>query len=197
MHLCLVCSSSFSQTKGGIENYNYLRKGEEYVWMPVVHFQTRSKIYTEIRYNYEEKQTLSLFGGRTFSGGRNLLFSFTPMAGLSSGRFSGVSLATRAEAEWNNIYASMETQYSMATNKNRTNFFFNWSELEYYVMKNLFAGLTVQYTRQQGINELQPGFAAGLEFKNMSIPVYIFNPFRNSSYLVVGLNYEYNLKKKK
>ena len=165
--------------------------------MPVIHFQTRSKIYSEIRYNYEEMQTLSLFGGRTISGGKNLLFSITPMAGLSTGKFTGISLATKAEAEWKNIYASTELQYSMAAKKSMTSFFFNWSELEYYIMRNLFAGVTIQYTRQDGISDVQPGFVSGLEFKNISIPFYLFNPFQQDRSFVLGLIYEYQIKKKR
>lgn len=186
---------SFSQAKGGVETYNYLNRGKEYAWIPVVHFQTRSKAYMEMRYNYEEMQTFSFLGGKTFTGGSDLLFSITPMAGFSVGKFTGVTFAANAEADWKKIYVSTQSQYSMATKKTMTNFFFNWSELNYYVLRNFFAGLSMQYTRQRNINQVHSGFVAGLDFKGVTIPFYVFNPFQQSRYFVLGFNYEYHLKK--
>jgi hypothetical protein len=55
----------------------------------------------------------------------------------------------------------------------------------------------MQYTRQIDNNSFEPGFVAGLEIKNFSFPVYVFSPFRSGCYFVVGISYEYNLKKKK
>ncbi len=197
MLLCLVYTVAFTQAKSGIENYSFLSQGEEYVWMPVFHYQTKKGIYAELRYNYEDLQTLSLYGGKTFAWGKDLQFSVTPMAGFSTGRFTGVSLAANTEAEWKNIYLSSQSQYSMSTKKGMTNFFFSWSELGYDISRNFFAGLAIQYTRQQGVNDVQPGFVTGLNFKNVSIPFYMFNIFQPGRYIVLGLNYEYHLKKKK
>lgn len=170
---------------------------EEYVWMPVFHYQSKKGFYTELRYNYEDIQTLSLFAGKTFTGGKSFQFSFTPMTGFSTGKFTGMSLAANADMEWNNFYLSSQTQYSFSTKKEVSNFFFSWSELGYTISKCLFAGLAMQYTRQIDNNNFEPGFVAGFEIRNFSFPVYVFSPFRSGSYFVVGVNYEYNLKKKK
>lgn len=193
---CLLSSIAFTQAKSGVENYNLLGQGNEYVWMPVVHYQAKKGMYAELRYNYEDLKTFSFYGGKTFTGGTDLKYSITPMGGYCIGRFTGLSIATNAEAEWKEFYFSTQTQYSMATKKDAANFFFSWSEVGYNIFRNFFAGLAVQYTRQQGENDMQPGFVAGLNFKNISIPFYLFSPFQPGRYIVLGFIYENHLKRK-
>jgi len=196
MLFCLLGSIAFTQAKSGIENYNQLGKGNEYVWMPVVHYEAKKGMYAELRYNYEDLKTFSFYAGKTFTGETDLEYSMTPMAGYCIGKFTGLSLAVNAEAEWKDFYVSTQTQYSMATKKDAANFFFSWSEAGYNVSRIFFAGLAIQYTLQQGVNDLQPGFLAGLNFKNITVPFYMFSPFQPGRYMVLGFIYEYNLKGK-
>lgn len=180
-----------------MESYNLLSQGKDYVWMPVIHYQTEKGFYTELRYNYEDVQTLSLFAGKTFFTGSKLGCTLTPMLGLSTGNFSGASVAVNAEADWKNFYLSTQTQYSAATRKGVSNFFFSWSELGYNLSRSFFAGVALQYTRQEGVSYTEPGIVAGLSFKNFSLPFYLFKPFQTDQYIIVGLNFEYSLKAKK
>jgi hypothetical protein len=164
--------------------------------VPMVHFQTKNNWYGELRYNYEDAQTLSFFGGKTLNGGKSLTWSFTPMAGYSTGKFTGVSAGINNDAEWKDFYFSAQSQYSVATKKDIANFFFNWSEAGYSFSDNFYSGIAMQYTRQQQKGYLEPGIVSGLCFRNFSLPFYVFNPLKSDCYFVLGLNYEYNLKKK-
>ena len=192
----MTWSIAFTQAKSGVENYNLIGQGNENAWMPVVHYQAKKGMYAELRYNYEDMKTVSAYGGKTFEGGDEFEFSFTPMAGYCFGKFTGLSLATNAEAEWKDLYFSTQTQYSWATKKESANFFFSWTEAGYNMSRNFFAGLAVQYTRQHGENDWQPGVLAGLNFKNISIPLYLFSPFQPGRYLVLGFIFEYHFKGK-
>jgi hypothetical protein len=80
-----------SQSKWVFEQYNYIRQQDASAFVPMVHFQTKNNWYGELRYNYEDAQTLSVFGGKTITGGKSLAWSFTPMVGYSTGNFTGVS----------------------------------------------------------------------------------------------------------
>jgi len=192
----MLGSIAFTQAKSGVENYNLLGRGNENVWMPVVHYEAKKGMYAELRYNYEDVKTFSFYGGKSYAGGTDLKYNFTPMAGYCIGKFTGLSLAVNAEAEWKDLYVSTQTQYSMATKKDAANFFFSWSEAGYNVSRNFFVGLAIQYTRQQGANDMQPGMVAGLNINNISIPFYLFSPFQPGRYLVLGFIYEYDLKGK-
>jgi hypothetical protein len=186
-----------AQSKMGFENYNYLGQGSDGAIVPMVSFETKNNWHAEIRYNYDEVNTISFYAGKTFSGGKDFAFSITPMAGFAAGDFTGYSLATNIDLEWKNFYASTQSQYSIGAGKEMGSFFFNWSELGYTISKNLFAGLAIQYTLEKGENIKEPGLMAGLSFGNLSLPVYVFQPFGNERYWVVGLTYELNLTRKK
>ena len=51
------------------------------------------KFYFEARYNYEARQTFSLYLGRSFKMGKDNMFEVIPMVGGSVGKFNGVSPA--------------------------------------------------------------------------------------------------------
>jgi len=191
-----ICFSLPAQSKLGFEHYNYIRQPENAAFVPMFHFQTKNNWYTELRYNYEEAETISLFAGKTFEGGNKLTYTLTPMTGFSSGRFTGVSIGANTEAEWKNFYLSAQSQYSIATKNNIPSFFFNWSEVGYNISDHVYAGVAMQYTHQEKAGYFEPGLVAGISFKKVSVPVYVFNPFSKGCYFILGLNYEYNLSKK-
>ena len=179
-----------------LENYYYKGQGINTV-VPMFHLETKNNWYGELRYNYEDINTLSLYAGKTIAGGNALQYCITPLLGYSAGRFRGPSFAVNAEAEWKNFFASSQTQYSLSLKTTEESFFFTWSEAGYAICDYFFAGLALQYTRLNCGDNFEPGFVAGLSFKNISFPCYIFSPFQAERYFVFGLNYEFSLKKKK
>lgn len=197
MACCVGPADSGAQSKIGIENYNYLGRANNNMIVPMIHIETKHNWYAELRYNYEEAQTLSAFAGKTFTGGKSFAYNVTPMAGVSVGNFAGLSFAANMEIDWKNFYMASQTQYSIATKRSADNFFFSWSELGYNITDYIFGGLAIQYTLEQEKNVVEPGFVAGLNFKNISIPFYVFSPFQAGQYFVLGLNYEYNFKKRR
>ena len=198
LQLCFIfCLNSTGQSKWVIENYNYFGQPGAGAVVPMIHFETKRNWYAELRYNYEDNKTISLFAGKSFKGGSSFSYSITPLAGFSAGNFTGVSLGINADAEWKKIYLSSQTQYSMGIKKDEANFFFTWSELGYNISNHFFGGIAIQYTGTAVVNNFEPGFVAGFELNNFSFPVYVFSPFQDSRYFIVGVNYEYSLKKKK
>ncbi len=167
------------------------------MWMPVGHFQSEKGLYAEFRYNYEDVRTFSLYGGKNFSGGKVMKYSATPMLGYSFGNFEGLSVAANTDLEWKSLYFSSQTQYSFSTQTNADHFFFSWSEVGVSISEKIFAGFAMQYTGQRNETLTETGFVAGLNFGNLTIPVYVFNPFVSNRYFVFGLNYEMNFKKNK
>lgn len=195
---CLLTGSVFSQAKSGLENYNQLGSQQEYLWMPILHYQSQKGLYAEFRYNYEEAKTASVFLGRTFErSGKRAELSLTPMIGFSTGSFKGSSLAFNTEIDWTRVYISSQMQYSHSFIKGTPHFYFNWSEAGYNISDKFYAGAALQYTLQQGIHDFQPGLLTGLTIGNFSVPLYLFRPFSNKRFMILGLNYEYQLKKRK
>jgi hypothetical protein len=187
-----LCTRIQAQGKIGVEQYNYLNAKP--VLQPIVHIETARNWHMEFRYNYEDAETFSVYGGKKIERGDELEWSITPMIGFSAGKFNGISLAFNSEAEWKDFYFGSQTQYSHAFENDMESFFFSWSELGYSIHKNFYSGLAMQYTLQKGWSEFDPGFTAGLSFKNVQFPCYIFNPFKPGRYYILGFIYQFNLK---
>jgi hypothetical protein len=185
-----------AQAKVGIEHYSYSGMPLSEAIVPVYHVQSGNNWYGELRYNYEDANTLSVYGGKTIDWGSTVQFSITPLLGFSTGQFTGVSLAANSEISWKQFYISSQSQYSKGINKSSASFLFNWSELGYTISPHLFSGFSMQYTRQSGKTSIEPGVMAGLTFNALSIPFYVFSPFRQGQYFILGINYEYSFKKK-
>ncbi len=207
--LAIVCSvalhlTTAAQWRAGIEQYFYTHTPIAAAFVPMVHLQSPGNFYAELRYNYEDAKTLSLYAGKTFLGGNDLEYKITPMVGYSTGRFTGISFAVNADVEWKNLFISSQTQSGMSLRKNDTlsakknagDFFYSWSELGYNLTDHFFGGVSVQDTRQTGGNIFETGILAGLRFKNLCFPFYVFNPFHQDRYFILGVNYEFSLKRK-
>ena len=198
--LLVVCGTMLqyslpAQTKLLAENYYYNKSGFGSN-IPMLAIETRKKWYAQVRYNYEEEGTLSVFAGKTVSGGETLQYTFTPLLGYSFGNFKGPSLGFDAEVEWKNFFVSSQSQYSMYIPAKDKNFFFTWSEAGYNISDRFYVGPAVQFTHTKCEDSWEPGFLAGLNFKNLSFPLYLFKPFQHERYFIIGLNYEFTLKSK-
>lgn len=162
--------------------------------MPVAHYQAKKGFYTELRYNYEEVNTFSIYMGKTFLMGAKKYLSITPMLGWSAGEFKGVTLACRSAIELNDFFVSTEAQYSKSLHTTNSSFMFSWTEAGVSFGKNFFTGLSLQTTMEKDIKSIEPGFLMGFERGKLCVPVYFFNPFTSSSYFIIGINYELSLK---
>jgi hypothetical protein len=193
----LMPLSLHAQAKLGIENYYYPGIQGASSVVPIVHFETGKSWRGELRYNYEDAKTLSFFAGKTIATGNALECSITPMLGLSTGTFSGFSLATNIDVEWKSLYLSSQNQYSLSAKKNYDHFFFSWSELGYNFSDHFFGGIAVQFTRTGGNGNAEPGFVGGFCIGNLTVPFYVFSPFSSGRYYIAGLIYECDFKRQK
>ncbi|HMI79187.1 MAG TPA: hypothetical protein VK484_10345 [Ferruginibacter sp.] len=181
-----------AQAKSGIENYSSFSRNEGFIWMPVVHHTGKKGMYTEMRYNYEDLRTASVYIGKNFSKEAAVSYVFTPMLGVVMGNFNGGSLALKTELEYKDLFLSMESQYTVSKDGTENNFFFNWSELGYQPLKWFYTGITFQGTKSYKTKFIaEQGFFAGFVIKNFSIPVYVFNPFHPGKNFIVGVNVEW------
>ena len=181
-----------AQLKHGVENYNVINPGNGYAWVPVIHYKGNNNFYAEARYNYEDLNTVSLYGGRCFTGGKNISYSITPMTGLVFGKFNGVSFATNATADYRRLNFSGQVQYTVNSKEKKESFFYNWSEISYQVFEKIYSGISIQQTMQVNTKmKTEKGLLIGYCSGKITIPVYIFSPFKNRS-IITGLIFEWN-----
>jgi len=190
----LVCG----QSKSGFENYNYMGNKINYTWAPVVHNLTEKGMYTEMRYNYEELKTASLYLGKIFNTKGDIESSFTPAAGIVVGKYTGASMALNTELSYRNIFFNSQAQYTISAEKTASNFYYNWSDLYYMSLPWLFTGLTMQQTGVYNTAmKTETGLLMGVTRGKWTIPVYLFNVLNDQKYFIVGINMEWEKIKKK
>ncbi len=186
----LALLSARAQGEWSFENYHYLGQQTEAGIIPVMHWETKHNWYTEVRYNYEEKGTCSVFSGYSFRGGREWEWRVTPLGGFSAGRFNGLSAGLNAEIAKGRFYISSDNQYSVPVDKKGSAFVYSWSEVGIEILKHGLLGVSVQYFRDAESKSFAPGLLAGIRLKRITFPAYVFEPFSSSRYFVVGVNYE-------
>jgi len=188
----LLAGQVHAQSKLSIGQYSYIKRGEPFYVSPIAQYQSSSNWYAEARYNYEDLNTFSLYGGRTFSNEQALSYSITPMAGIMWGRLRGGSAGLNASLEYKKYYFSTQSQYSVSTQDLRESFFFSWSEAGYRPLDWLYTGVSLQHTKPRHAGALiEPGFFACFSYRQWSLPVYCFVPSREPCFFVVGITREW------
>ena len=177
----------FSQSNGTFEQEYYLGKNRPFCWVPVAGYFTPDNWYFEARGNYEAINSASLYFGKTFSKNALISYSFIPLAGLVLGRFNGGSVGANVALDYKKISFSSQSQYTFSIENRATNFSYSWSDLTYQLKGWMSAGISLQQTG--GLFE--KGILVKGTYKNLSIPLYVFNPTANERYIVLGLNVEW------
>jgi hypothetical protein len=187
----LITIHSTAQSTFGYQQYSFVGVGQPLAPMPIAHYESGSKWYTEARYNYDEWNTFSINTGKTFSSGNDVTYSLTPMVGAMAGTLVGGSVSLNTDINYSRINFSSQSQYSFSAQTNLDNYFYSWAEISYQPLSWVYAGLSLQHTharKSAGIAE--PGFLLGFTYKEWTFPLYSFNSFTNQRYFIVGFCYE-------
>jgi hypothetical protein len=177
--------------QAGFEQYYYVQDKEAVEFVPVISFQAKNNWYAEARYNYEEKNTFSLYAGRKFSGEcKKLMYSLTPIMGAVTGELDGGSAGMNVSAELESVFFSSQSQYTFSPKDPSCDFLFSWSELGYEISSWFYLGVSMQHTRMLHTNTqiFEHGAVIGFEFGKWTIPVYSYNTFDRGRYFVLGIN---------
>jgi hypothetical protein len=194
----LLCHSASGQSGGGLEHYYYVTRQEVPAIVPIVHYNTSSNWYGEARYNYEDFNTLSLYGGKTFSKEGRWSWSATPLVGGMVGTMNGGSLGFNVDLDHKNVFFSSQSQYSFSLEDRLNKYFFTWSEIGYQPLPWCYAGMALQQTsayQQTGLWET--GYMIGFSFGKWTIPLYAFGVSKRDKYFILGVNWEWLNNKQK
>ncbi len=191
--ILLPFQALLAQSEGGIEQYHYIGNHANAAIVPVVHLQSRKGWYGEARYNYDEQNTFSFLAGKSFTHRRHVEYTWTPMIGVAMGDLYGFTGALNFSLSYDRFFINTQSQYTLSRVAQYDNFFFNWWEMGYQPLGWLYAGVSFQHTKVKNENNLfEPGLMAGLEFKKVSFPVYVFNAFDAKRFVVLGVNWEWH-----
>jgi hypothetical protein len=148
----------------------------------------RGPLHLEARYQYEAKDSASVFVGWTFSGGERLTYSVRPIVGVLAGRSQGVIPGVEASVAYGPVDLYVEAEYVSFRHESDDNFFYAWSELGYAPWEWLRVGIVGQRTRTvDSERDIQRGLFGQFILGPATVGIYAFNPDASSRYWIVSL----------
>lgn len=149
-------------------------------------------LHLEARYNYENRDTSSVWMGYNFSFGEDLTLELTPMLGGVFGETTGVAPGYEFTVGWKGFELYSEGEFVIDTEDSSESFFYTWSELSYSPVEWFRAGIVIQRTRAYETDfDIQRGLLVGLTFDTVSFTAYVFNPDESDPTVVLGLSVEF------
>jgi hypothetical protein len=144
------------------------------------------------RYNYEDKETGSLWVGYNFEVGEKLTLTATPMVGGVFGNTTGVAPGYLAGITWKRLELSTEGEYVFDTKDRTGSFFYSWMELSYSPREWCRAGMVAQRTKAYHTSlDIQRGLLIGLSHKQVSFTTYILNAGWTDPTVVLSVGFKF------
>ena len=169
----------------------FIIPGEKDFFNPT--FYARSdKLHFEGRYNYEDRNTASFWGGWRFKFGKGVKFVIVPMAGIVFGNTEGIAPGLEMEIAYKkfDLYSESEHVFDFSGKKN--NFFYMYSELAFRPIKAIRTGIMTQRTKvYETDRELQRGIFGEYYFGRFRVGAFYFNPFANDNFLIASFSVDF------
>jgi hypothetical protein len=166
--------------------YTYILPDQPNYVQPTV-TADRRRLHLEARFNYEGRDTGSVWAGVNFSGGDTLSWELTPMVGGVFGDTDGVAPGYRGSISWRALEFNSEGEAMFDADDSADSFFYNWSELTLAPVDWLRFGLVTQRTRAyQAKRVVQRGLLVGTSIRGLDATAYLFNPDDSKPILVVA-----------
>ena len=174
-----------------VAGYGYIVPDEQSYFSPT--FRADHKwVHLEARYNYEDRETGSVWLGYNFSVGEKIVLEVTPMVGGVFGNTTGVAPGYLFTLSYKKISLYSEGEFVVDTKHSESNFFYNWNELTYSPTDWLRVGLASQRTRvYQTPLDVQRGFFAGVSYKRADFTTYVFNAGWTDPTVVLALGFKF------
>jgi len=167
--------------------YGYIAPNEDSYFNPIVQADHRW-LHLEARYNYEDQQTGSLWGGYSFRVGRKLALQATPMLGAVVGNTAGIAPGYEVSLTYKRLWLYSEGEYVFDLKTKAGDFFYDWNELDLTLTKWLYAGLAEQRTLAfRTPLDTRRGFSVGFSYKKITFPLYFFNIGSSDRTVVLGI----------
>ncbi|MGH9148101.1 MAG: hypothetical protein ACRD1Q_15425 [Vicinamibacterales bacterium] len=164
---------------------------DDWYMQPTV-IANRGRLHLESRYNYEDRESLSVFAGVNLEFGDKVTIALTPMFGVLVGRTDAILPALELDLVWGPIEFYSEAEYIIDVHDRSSSLFYNWSELSVWPTSWLRGGMVTQRVKiRETDREIQRGIFAGVGNSKLRGTLYVFKPGSDDRYamLAVGLTF--------
>lgn len=161
---------------------------DNFLFLPVV-AADRDHLHLEMRYNYEDLNTLSAWVGYNFYGGNKLEYFITPMLGAVVGNSNGIAPGLEATLTLGSFEFYSESEYYLDFQDSENHFVYTWADLTYSPVDWLWIGMSGQRTRLYETDlDIQRGLMLGGGFKNLELTGYWYNIGTEDNFLLFTLS---------
>jgi hypothetical protein len=170
---------------------NYLFPAESDI-LTIITMADRGMVHLEARYNYEERNSASVFGGVNFTFGNKLQLVLTPMAGIVFGRLNGFAPGLETNLSYKKFNFNSQTEWVFDFSGKEGNFIYTYLQLGATVVDHFDMGFTAQRTRLYQTNfDIQRGVFAQYSFWKMNAGLSYFNPFSTGYFFLAIVSIDF------
>ena len=181
-------TDSLSKWSFSAEGDYYIFPSDQNIFM-VITTADRNRLHLEARYNYEDRNTASVFGGLNLTFGNQLQLVLKPMAGIVFGRLNGLAPGLETDLSYKIFNFNSQSEYLFDFSGKENDFAYTYLQLGATLLEKVNIGLAAQRTRAYETNlDLQRGVFAGYSFGESNASFTWFNPFTDSYFFVVTLS---------
>jgi hypothetical protein len=169
----------------------YFLKNDFFV-LPVARAD-RGRLHLEGRYNYEDRNTTSLWVGMNFHFGEIFTLDATTMAGVVFGNSDGVAPGVELTFAHKRFEVYTEGEYFISLDDVNLNFAYFWTDLSYSPTDWLSLGISGQRTRLYHTSiDIQRGIFSSFTYKKANLTAYWYNIGQgSSSFILLSLGYSF------
>ena len=169
----------------------FIIPGEEDFFNPTFYARHKS-LHLEARYNYEDRNTASLWAGHRFKFGKGVKFVLVPMGAVVFGNTNGIAPGLEIEVMYKKFDFYYESEHVFDFNSKENNFFYMYSELAIRPIQALRTGIIAQRTRLfESEREIQRGIFAEYYFGRFRAGVFYFSPFASDNFWVASFSVDF------
>jgi hypothetical protein len=184
--------------RDSINSWSFYAEADNYLFptepdiLNMIAMADKDLLHLEARYNYENRNTASIFGGLNFSWGNKLKLELTPMAGIVFGRLNGFAPGLETFLLYKVFEFNTQTEWVFDFSGKEGNFIYTFLQLGANVSDHFGLGITAQRTRlYQTDFDLQRGIFARYSFWKLNAEFSYFNPFSSSYFFVAMLSTDF------
>jgi hypothetical protein len=190
--LALACPAAAQEWSFAVSAFVFDPPEESPYFSPIF-YADRGALHLEARYNYEDRETGSVFIGRNFEFGEGVAVTAVPMFGLVLGSTQGVAPGAEVGISWRRLELYAESEYVFDLEESDDSFLYTWSEATIAPLDWLRFGLVVQRTRtyETGL-DVQRGLLVEVSRGSLSFGFHWFNPDRKEDQIFAyAVGYEF------
>ncbi len=148
----------------------------------------KGPLHLEAHWAYEDRDTLSLFLGKSFPIAGDLSGTITPRVGVAGGDSQGLIPAVNLALDWKKLSFYTDFEYMIGLSSDTSDFLYSWTELQWAFTPKFSAGLVGQRTHTYAQDlEVDRGLMFGLALGKVRVTGYFFNLDESHPYFTIAV----------